>query len=330
MSGDNLLPPFPAFGGKRTIANTVWRALGEPKQYIEPFCFSAAVLLAAPKPASLEVIGDLNGFVANFWRAVVAQAAEVARFADYPVSHVDLGARHVWMMGERDRLAAELQDPNWPGDAKVAGWWLWGQCQWIGSGWCEWTGKVPHTSDAGRGVQATGKVPHTSDAGRGVQATGQVPLLGNAGRGADDYEPWTSSGRVAMRWLRELADRMERVRVVHGAWNRCLNSHYGGAETAVFLDPPYKAYEKLYGAGGVGVAAEAEAWARENAGLRVVLCGHRGDYELPGWTVHEWDRGRMTYAGSKTTAEECLWLSPACLPLLAKQTTIFDRLGGAK
>jgi len=295
--------PFPYFGGKRTIAETVWRAFGRPKQYIEPFCGSAAVLLSAPEPASLEVIGDANGFIANFWRAVVAQADEVARWADYPVSHVDLGARHVWMMGERERVGAELQDPHWPGDAKLAGWWVWGQCAWIGSGWCDWTGQVPHVSNAGRGIQATGKVPHVSNAGRGDAL-------------------WTSGGRTAMRWLRELADRMERVRVVHGAWDRCLNSHYGAELTAIFLDPPYKAFEKLYGVSDP-VAAECETWARENAGLRVALCGHRGDYDLPGWVQHEWDRGRLTYSGAETTAKECVWFSPSCLPLVAKQTAMF-------
>jgi hypothetical protein len=327
--------PFPYFGGKRTIAETVWRAFGHPKQYIEPFCGSAAVLLSAHEPASLEVIGDANGFVANFWRSVVAQAAEVARWADYPVSHVDLGARHVWMMGEREALGLALQDPHWPGNAKLAGWWLWGQCAWIGSGWCEWTGKVPHVSDAGRGIQATGKVPHVSDAGMGIQATGQVPHVSDAGMGiqATGQVPhvsnagmgdalWTSGGRTAMRWLRELADRMERVRVVHGSWERCLNSHYGAELTAVFLDPPYKAFEKLYGVSDP-VAAECEAWANENAGLRVALCGHRGDYELPGWVEHEWDRGRLTYSGAETTAKECIWFSPACLPLVVKQTALF-------
>ena len=296
--------PFPYFGGKRTIADTVWRAFGAPKHYIEPFCGSAAVLLSAHKPASLEVIGDANGFIANFWRAVVAQTEEVARWADYPVSHVDLGARHVWMMGERETLGTALQDPHWPGDAKLAGWWLWGQCAWIGSGWCEWTGQVPHVGNAGMGIQATGQVPH----------------VGNAGRGA--YDPWTSSGRVAMRWLRELADRMERVRVVHGDWDRCLNNHYGAELTAIFLDPPYKAYEKLYGVSDP-VAAECEAWARDNARLRVALCGHRGDYDLPGWTEHKWERGRLTYNGGTTTAEECIWFSPACAPLLVKQPGLF-------
>ena len=311
--------PFPYFGGKRTIAETVWRAFGLPKQYIEPFCGSAAVLLSASTPASLEVIGDANGFIANFWRAVVAQATEVARFADYPVSHVDLGARHVWMMGERERLGVALQDPNWHGDAKLAGWWLWGQCSWIGAGWCAWTGKVPHVSSAGRGIQATGQIPYISETGMGIQTIGQTPHGGGAGRG---NELWTSSGRTAMCWLRELADRMERVRVVHGAWDRCLNSHYGAESTAVFLDPPYKSFEKLYGV-SEPVAAECEAWARENAHLRVALCGHRGDYDLPGWVARVWERNHPTYGGASTRAEECIWFSPSCLPLSIKQGALF-------
>lgn len=311
--------PFPYFGGKRTIADTVWRAFGSPKQYIEPFCGSAAVLLSAREPASLEVIGDANGFIANFWRSVVAQSHEVARWTDYPVSHVDLGARHVWMMGQRDELAASLQDPNWPGDAKLAGWWLWGQCSWIGSGWCEWTGKVPHVGNAGRGIQATGKVPRIACPGTHIQSV----IESRAGdEYSNGYEPWTSSGRVAMRWLRELADRMERVRVVHGAWDRCLNSHYGAESTAVFLDPPYKAYEELYGV-SAPVADECAEWARGNAHLRVALCGHRGDYDLAGWVVHDWERGRLTYGGSGTEAKECVWFSPACLPLVAQQSSLF-------
>ena len=316
---DPLLAPFPYFGGKRTIASTVWRAFGDVKQYIEPFCGSCAVLLSAPAAASLEVVGDANGFIANFWRATVAQPEEVARHADYPVLHIDLGARHGWLMQQRDRLGAELQDPLWPGDARVAGWWLWGQCSWIGSGWCEWAGQVPHAGDAGRGIQALGQVPHASNAGRGIQSVVESRKDGGASSG---YEPWTSGGRTAMRWLRQLADRMERVRVVHGAWNRCLNSHYGGTSTAVFLDPPYRAYESLYGV-SAPVANECEVWAREHPELRVALCGHRGDYHLPGWTAHNWVRGRSTYAGTKTTAEECVWFSPACHALEDRQVSLF-------
>lgn len=313
--------PFPYFGGKSKIADTVWARLGSPRQYIEPFCGSAAILLSAPRPAALEVIGDSNGFIANFWRAVVHQHEAVAKWCDYPVSHVDLGARHVWLMQQRERIGSELQDPDWLGDAKVAGWWLWGQCSWIGSGWCEWEkeSKVPHVSDAGRGVQAIGQVPHVSGAGMGVQAIGKVPHVGNEGMGEG---MWTSCGRTALRWLGELAERLERVRVVHGSWDRCLNNHFGGDETAVFLDPPYDGYEDLYAAGPVAKAVEA--WARDNAGLRVALCGHKGDYSLPGWEVVEWSRGRLTYSGGNTTDDECIWFSPACLKVATKQLDMFS------
>jgi DNA adenine methylase len=313
-----MISPFPYFGGKRSVAADVWQRLGEPMQYIEPFCGSAAVLLAAPRIAPLEVVCDASGFIANFWRAVKHQSAAVAEWADYPVSHIDLGARHVWLMAQRESIGAGLHDPDWPGDAKVAGWWLWGQCCWIGSGWCEWDGKVPHAGNAGRGVQAIGQVPHASSAGMGVQAIGQVPHAGNAGRGV----LLTSAGRTAMRWLTQLADRLERVRVVHGDWTRCLNNHFGGDDTAVFLDPPYRAYERLYGSGSP-VADAVEAWARDNAHLRIALCGHRGDYDLAGWDAVEWSRGRLTYSGNKTTDSECVWYSPACLPAIKVQPDLF-------
>ncbi len=349
----SLIAPFPYFGGKRSITNDVWARLGNVKQYIEPFCGSAAMLLAAPTPAALEVICDGSGFIANFWRAVKHQPAEVAKWADYPVSHIDLGARHIWLMEQRESVGAGLQNPDWPGDAKVAGWWLWGQCCWIGSGWCDWDragsargqrregrtgnregdvdasdagmgvqaiGQVPHASNAGMGVQAIGQVPHASNAGRGVQAIGQVPHASDAGRDFDQL--LTSSGRAAWQWLHKLAARLERVRVVHGDWSRCLNNHFGGDNTAVFLDPPYRAYEKLYGV-AQPVADAVAQWARDNEHLKVALCGHKGDYDMPGWTAVEWSRGRLTYGGSKTTNAECVWYSPACRQIETAQSELF-------
>ena len=137
----------------------------------------------------------------------------------------------------------------------------------------------------------------------------------------------TSSGRAAWVWLHKLADRLERVRIVHGDWSRCLNSHFGGRETAVFLDPPYRAYEKMYGV-DAPVADAVEQWARENADLRVAICGHVGDYDLPGWEQMPWSRGKMTYGGSKTTDAECIWFSPAChKPEQAmRQESLFDEV----
>jgi hypothetical protein len=160
------------------------------------------------------------------------------------------------------------------------------------------------------GVQAIGQIPHASDAGMGEGA-----LL-------------TSGGRTAWRWLHKLADRLERVRIVHGDWSRCLNNHFGGDDTAVFLDPSYRAYERLYG-GGSPVADEVEKWARENPAIRIALCGHVGDYDLDGWEPVQWSRGVYTYGGNKTTDNECIWFSPACIRP-EKSRNLFSTLDAAE
>ena len=336
MSADYMRAPFPWFGGKSKVVDIVWKALGRPKQYIEPFCGSAAMLLGAPAKASLEVVNDLNGFVANFWRCVKHCPEDAAQWADYPVSHIDLGARHAWLMAQRDRLGAELQDPDWPGDPKVAGWWLWGQCCWIGSGWCDWfaVGQIPHVGSAGMGVQAVGQIPHVGSAGMGVQAAGKIPHVSGAGMGVQavgqiphvsDAGMDTTGGLTALAWLATLAARLERVRVTHGDWHRCLNNHYGGSETAVFLDPPYTGYEQLYGSDSVW--AEVVEWCRANPDIRIALCGHAGDADLDGWTEHRWSRGRATYSGTKTTDSEALWFSPACHEIVDEQASL--DFGGA-
>ena len=290
--------PFPYFGGKSKIAGEVWARLGKPTQYVEPFCGSAAMLLANPEPCSLEVVNDMNFYIANFWRCIKYQPDAVYVEQDYPVSHVDLDVRHVWLTNP-DRvseLRRKLADAEWPGDARIAGWWVWGQCCWISSGWCEKEtaarvdygveSRIPHISNAGMGVQS--KVPHISDAGMGVRD-----------------------------WFQFLSSRLERARITHGDWTRCLNSHYGDANggTAFFFDPPYLNYESLYQSGAnMPVAKAVEQWCRDNgAGHRIALCGFKGDYDLPGWEQLDWSRGWRCYGGNKTTELECIWFSPDCL-----------------
>lgn len=67
-----LAAPFPYFGGKRRAAPAIWRALGDPSGYVEPFAGSAAVLLARPefKGRRVETINDADGWLVNVWRAI--------------------------------------------------------------------------------------------------------------------------------------------------------------------------------------------------------------------------------------------------------------------
>ena len=118
-----LAAPFPYFGGKALASSTVWEAFGTVDNYVEPFAGSAAMLLGAPEGKRVETLNDLDGFVANFWRAVSRDAEAVAEYADWPTNENDLLARHSWLVRERESLIDKLHaDPEWY-DAKAAGWW---------------------------------------------------------------------------------------------------------------------------------------------------------------------------------------------------------------
>jgi DNA adenine methylase len=131
---EQLVAPFPFFGGKRRAVELVWPRFGDVENYVEPFAGSLAMLLGAPDGNRTETVNDSNGFIVNFWRAIQADPESVAQWADWPVSEIDLEARHGWLVNRAERLRWSLQDPDYF-DAKVAGWWCYGACAWIGSGW---------------------------------------------------------------------------------------------------------------------------------------------------------------------------------------------------
>jgi site-specific DNA-adenine methylase len=332
-----LAAPFPYFGGKSLACEAVWAALGNPENYVEPFCGSAAMLLGRPNDGKVETINDADGFVANFWRAVSHDAEAVAQHADWPCNEADLFARHSWLVRERQGLLDCLHsDPDWF-DARIAGWWCWGSCNWIGSGWCSGTGpwihdgeriidsrQLPHLGNAGQGVNR--KLPHLGDAGRGVNR--QLPHLGNAGRG--------QRSEYIQEWFARLHSRLRGVRVTCGDWARVLTDSVTTRHgtTAVFLDPPYTKGEMDYAAGGVGgeLADEVRAWCAangDNKALRIVLCGHAGEHDEllgHGWHLRAWT-ARKGYAQTdeavENSASETLWCSPHCVPVYEPQGGLF-------
>ena len=330
MSKDTLTAPFPYFGGKSRACAQVWAAFGEVKNYVEPFCGSAAMLLGAPDGKRVETINDADGFVANFWRSVSKDDAAVAEAMDWPVNEADLFARHIWLVQQSEGLLARLHaDPDYY-DARIAGWWAWGACSWIGSGWC--SGKGPWTlvdgevvRNAGPGVQR--QLPHLS-AGRGVNR--KLPHLGDAGRGA-----------FIRDWLARLGERLRDVRVACGDWKRVLTDSVTvrHGTTAVFLDPPYTKGAMDYAAGGVGgdLASDVRRWCAENGhrkGLRIVLCGHAGEHDellSHGWSIRKWN-ARKGYAlrseAVENSTSETLWVSPACVGAPEVETPLVDLFTG--
>lgn len=251
-----LRAPFPWFGGKSRAAHLVWERFGDVPNYVEPFAGSLAVLLARPTPPRIETVNDLDCYVSNFWRAVQNDPVAVARWADWPVNEVDMHARHKWLVDQREFREKMRDDPDFF-DAKIAGWWVWGICQWIGSGWCsspEWSGRISVVRKP-RGITAAQlpkkrpvlrrgvsrhQIPSlrgdSGATGMGIHASGLAKKLPKMDRG-------TSSRMVGpiTEWMEALRDRLRLVRVACGDWPRVLGpsaTHLVGV-TGVLLDPPY-------------------------------------------------------------------------------------------
>lgn len=150
---------MPYYGGKRRWAPVIWKYLGKPTVYVEPFLGSGAVLLASPHGAAdREVVCDTDGHICNFFRALQFDSDACAYWADYPTIHQDLTARHRWLIQWRRDNAERLSlDPEFF-DVKAAGWWVWGISSWIGGQWCVDRDRPrerrPYTQTVGgRGVQ---------------------------------------------------------------------------------------------------------------------------------------------------------------------------------
>lgn len=318
-----LKAPFPYFGGKSRVAAQVWARLGDVPNYVEPFFGSGAMLLARPHTPRIETVNDADGFLANFWRAVQHDPGAVAQWTDWPVNEADLYARHVWLVKQGAALMQLLESDPDAYDAKIAGWWVWGLCAWIGSGWCataatsEWR-KLPHLGDAGRGVHR--QRPHLGNAGVGVHRPSAA--VGDAGRGDDNL-----SLDALMSMFRELQRRLRRVRVCCGDWKRVLGPSPTTklGVTAVFLDPPYsheERYASLYAVESATVAAEVREWAiahGDDPFMRIALCGYDTEHEMPPtWEAVRWKSlggyGSLgNNRGRDNAARETVWFSPHCL-----------------
>jgi site-specific DNA-adenine methylase len=339
-----LAAPFPWFGGKSRAAHLVWERFGAVPNYVEPFAGSLAVLLRRPTPPGVETANDLDGFVTNFWRAVQADPEQVAHWADDAVHELNLHARHKWLVSRKEHVTRLLDDPEYC-DAKVAGWWAWGICQWIGGGWCtrpEWKGRA-HVAAARRGVLATEKRRPNLTCSNGVlrvpkkrpaldhqsgllTRAGQLPSLsgdsGATGRGVTASA--LGEGAVA-EWLQDLARRLRRVRFTCGDFSRVLSPNVTEAIgiTGVLLDPPYSREagraEKVYAEDDYSVAHTARDWAIANGGnsrLRIALCGYEGEHKMPeGWSCVAWKAAGGYAAARGNTANalrERIWFSPHC------------------
>lgn len=291
--------PFPYFGGKSRVADVVWQRFGDVPNYVEPFCGSAAVLLARPKTHTgrVEAINDFDGYVANFWRAMAHDPHGVERHADWPINEIDLTARHRHLARFRAEFTERMRNDPELYDCKVAGWWVWGISAWIGHSFAV----NPNRS----------QIPHLAHGGLGIHRSGTV---------------WDQ--------LKEVAERMRRVRVACGDWQRVCTPAVttGNGLTGIFFDPPYPEGNYSYGEGADReVAHDVRDWCIQNGDnplLRIALCGYDEHNDLAdlGWTPHRWKTqggycNQSDGQGRVNSAREVVWFSPHCLG--EAQATLF-------
>lgn len=292
-----LQAPFPYFGGKRRVAGIVWSRFGQVGRYVEPFAGSLAVLLNRPQPfTGAEIVNDLDGFVANFWRAVKWAPEETAKWADYPASGIDYEARQKALAFDAGFLRRLRQDAEYF-DPKRAGWWAWG---------------MSCSTNWGFGTRDRTKGDYISR----YVATDRQGLNSNAV--LDDG---------VTNLLTRLSRRLRRVVCIHNTdwsgvvcdWNLKLQNQ---VSVGIFLDPPYDQSirdSRLYRCEGQ-VSANVRDWAVQNGQnpkLRIALCGYEGEHTMPpDWECVAWtSSGHNRTAGStnQNAQKERVWFSPHCL-----------------
>jgi len=192
-----------------------------------------------------------------------------------------------------------------------------------------------HLGCAGQGVNR--KLVHLGNAGQGVNR--QRVHLGNAGQGVNRQRVHLGGGSGALpgvlrdndgdlpAYMRALADRLRRVRVCCGDWQRVVTDGVLslGDPVGVFLDPPYDQAIRdstLYSHED-NVSAAVREWAiahGDNPRYRIALCGYDGEHTMPEtWRVESWSAGRAYGRSNGDTANsanrhlERVWFSPHCV-----------------
>lgn len=129
-------------------------------------------------------------------------------------------------------------------------------------------------------------------------------------------------------YMQRLANRLCRVRITCGDWQRVLTPSVirsttgGDGAVAVLLDPPYSTGHDLYAATAHGAGASISAYVREwckaaPGDLRIALCGYLDEHDElldHGWDVRDGKAGSAGYNTDPTAGRrERIWFSPACI-----------------
>ena len=244
--------PFIYPGGKRRVAREVLCRFGHLATYIEPFAGSLSVLLSVDKIAPREIVNDIDLLLVNFWRALKMDYAGVLRYADYPMSELDVKLRSKWLDKQVVTTREQLEtNPDFY-DEKAAGWWCWRQ-----------------------NLQVTAR--------RGMRTAHKQGL-----ECVQDKKRYMAALASRLRsvaiqhrdWKKALTDKVIYYDTPTGI---LLDPPYGYSTGRA---------EGLYAKDDGKVAVAVRKWAIEHGNdskLRIALCGWEGEHKMPkDWAVYHW------------------------------------------
>jgi site-specific DNA-adenine methylase len=275
-----LMPPFRWIGGKRKIAPLVWERFGKVDGYIEPFAGGLAVLLGNPHPAKVEIVNDLDGCIANFWRAAKHHPEKVAEVAGrYGRMEVDLVAGWNSLLAKRPSLNDAMKDDLEFCDPELAGLWL----------WCVQVWSVGDFS----GKKIGAKLPNETSHIGGDYIAAISSRMSNCCVYAGPWERAVARASAGTSLVGVFLDPPYSMR----------NISVGYAIRDV---------------DGDSVSAAVLAWALENASdrVRIALCENVNAYKgkIPdSWSCVRWKSQGLSGNKSGGCGEEAVWFSPTCL-----------------
>jgi len=302
-----MKPLFAYIGNKSRVADIVWARIGNPSLYVEPFCGSAAMLMARPctEAPSRETIGDFNHYVTNYFRSIKGDPDKVADYFDFPISEIEIHARHYWLISEgANILQSNVGDPDFY-DPKIAGFWAHGMKYAIQNRYCmgqdPWQWEEQHWQKGSPGI-----CRNMPDIGRTKMDRDQV-----------------------LDYMRALSVRLNSTRILYGDWKRTITEGTTNPfnNVGVFLDPPYAAegvHDQLYASEDTSISKAVREWAidhGEDPKFRIALAGYSGEHDMPdGWVEVSWKqspgystRNQDTTKIGKNSARERIWFSRHCL-----------------
>lgn len=300
-----MKPAWPYFGAKTAATETIWRLLGDPPLYVEPFCGTCAALLGRPgwRPGlrRSEIVNDANGLLVNTLRAIRYRPSIVLRHVGTQINEIDMHARQAKLAQvDTGGLRAWLEASPTTCDPVLAGWWLACACDAIGKPIPPgpWTVQDGHLANTGG----------DSGIARAIPSVNRRSAIR------------TEDGRQRVY---AIAERLSAVNILAGDWRRAVAPSITSRHTTslsdcgILLDPPYTTGTNLYAHGDDTISAQVEQWCLTEApdGWRIIVCGYAGDHhalEQAGWAVHQGAASGSGYSHTAARSRETLWASPAC------------------